>query len=205
MEYAVFPIDIIRITQGQMGGYSHQGAYALDLVGTYNDYPIHAPYTGRIVKIDSQALGNAIYFQTIEPVQTPTGLKHLTTLMIHTNKEHSWFVNHINNKTVFNRNDIIYWTGSSGNVTGDHLHLEVADGHQTQLVQNSYGVWHIKGGMRIENAFYYLEGFNYYSFINNNTIDLKKIDGVNPPESSDYIFIRKKVNGRWKTIPIRKK
>ena len=203
MEYSIFPIDIIRITQGQMGGYSHQGAYALDLVGTHNDYPIHAPYTGRIVKIDSQALGNAIYFQTIEPVQTPTGLKHLTTLMIHTNKEVSWFQNHILNQTVFNHNDIIYWSGGTGNVTGDHLHLEVAEGHVQNMIQNEFGNWVIVNSIPIESAFYFLEGFNYYSFINNLTIDLVKIDEI--PDVSDYNWIRKKINGRWKTIPIRKR
>ena len=203
MDYSIFPIDIIRITQEQNGSYSHKGVNALDLIGTHNDYPVHAPYKGTIVKVSPRDSGTYIYYQSVDKVKTPTGEKHLTTLMIHTNKEVSWFQNHILNQTVFNHNDIIYWTGSTGNVTGDHLHLEVAEGHVQNMIQNEFGNWVIVNSIPIESAFYFLEGFNYYSFINGLTIDLVKIDEV--PGISDYNWIRKKINGRWKTIPIRKK
>lgn len=203
-DYSIFPIDIIRITQQQNGGYSHQGAYALDLIGTHTNYPVVAAFKGRMVKLDSLASGNALYFQSYEMVKTPTGLKHLTTLMIHTSHDRQFFLDHIANGTIFNQGDIIYWTGTSGNVTGDHLHLEVASGHQLNMHQNSYGVWQINNAIPIEQGFYYLEGFNYYSFINGLTINLTKTSEGNIT-TSDYNFIRKRVNNRWKTIPLRKR
>ena len=48
-QLAVFPMDMINITQGENGPFSHRGSLAMDFVGTHNSYPYYAPFDCKCV------------------------------------------------------------------------------------------------------------------------------------------------------------
>lgn len=187
------------------------GTYAIDAIGTHDEYPVNAPFKCKVASVfrygvSGDDLGVHVFFHTVEPVETPTGKKHLTALMIHTNKSENYFIDHINKGTVFNHKNTVYWTGESGKVTGDHVHLEFAEGHQTNMILNSQGVYMLENSKRIEDLVFFDKEFNYYSFVNGLEINLKEWDGQSSGGSeSKYIFVRKRIGNNIKVIPLRKR
>ena len=134
MEKAVLNIDVLNISQGADGGFSHKGDKAIDIVGVNN---FKAPFTGTIKKILSN--DNEVWLESNEKVLYADGtIDYMTILTLHDNDISNLYVG-----KVIKQGEVYYSQGSWGNATGDHIHLAVGKGKFTGSgwYKNSYGYW----------------------------------------------------------------
>lgn len=125
-EVMLFPLPYIYISQGENGEYSHRGTLNIDFLGwgasgrIYNA-PIYAPCSCKCVAtIDVN--NNGRVFESLNKVHTPSGLKYVTFMFFHDNFPIASV------GSTFNQGDLIGHTGTAGNVTGDHIHFNTANG-----------------------------------------------------------------------------
>lgn len=125
-EVMLFPLPYMYITQGEDGSYSHSGTLAIDFIGygpngvIYNA-PLYAPCSCTCVAtIDAENKGRI--FQSNNRVHTPNGLQYVTFMWFHDNNPIASV------GSTFTQGDLIGHTGTAGYVTGDHTHINMANG-----------------------------------------------------------------------------
>ena len=151
----VFPLEFMYLTQGEMGDYSHKGMYAMDFQGMYNASsrryrcPYYAPCDLKLVAI-ADASNHAFVYTSLNEVNFIDGTSdYFTILVAHDNSSYSV-------GRVVNQGFELGKTGTFGNVTGDHVHIEVKKGTYEGMEYNEYGVYMMKN----ENHLYDLFGVN---------------------------------------------
>lgn len=120
-EVCLFPMDMLYVTQvSGPSSLSHCCGNPIDIVGNTAEYPLYAPFSCHLVW--SWADGNERSYTSDNPVwyATPNGngwtLGYVTVCFTHQNNPPT--------KTSFKQGELIAHTGTSGNVTGDHCHLD---------------------------------------------------------------------------------
>lgn len=118
MQLAQFPMNMIRITQGENGTFSHQGKYAIDFVGTYAKYPYYAPCDCTCIqRIDSEAM---MVWKSDAPVMCADGqVRDIKWWCIHEEP----LVFPVGKKLL--KGELMGHSGVGARATGDHLHLQV--------------------------------------------------------------------------------
>lgn len=147
---AVFPLEIMYLTQGEGGSYSHAGTYAMDFQGMYNPStrryrcPYYAPCNMRLVAIADSSSHGYVYTSENEVnfIDGTTG--YLTMLVAHDNTSYS-----VGRRVA--QGYELGKTGTYGNVTGDHVHMECKKGQWEGLVRNQEGVYMLKNSTHIYN------------------------------------------------------
>lgn len=122
---SMFPMDVMYITQGESGDFSHSKAKAIDYihltkagVRTRSAW-YYAPADMTVINQGSAGT----MWVTDDEVNTPTGTKRMCYMFWHDN-------NHSNYKVGDKRKqgEKCGQTGTAGFATGDHLHIEVMNG-----------------------------------------------------------------------------
>lgn len=143
-QVALFPLDRLHITQGENGSYSHQGSLAIDFIGSSTLYPYYAPVDLKLVSVISAGY----VYESKQPVRWVNNLlDHFCLLVAHDDNTSYSVGREVNQGQFLGR------TGTTGNVTGDHLHLEVSQGLYTGMEQNSHGVWVLKNQVSMTQLF----------------------------------------------------
>ena len=125
-EIMLFPLPYIYISQGENESFSHSGILAIDFLGWDSNgrvyqAPMYAPCSCKCVAtIDDYNKGRI--FQSLDVVHTPNGLQYVTFMWFHDNNPIA------NVGDTFTQGDLIGHTGTQGNVTGDHTHMNMANG-----------------------------------------------------------------------------
>lgn len=137
LEKAKFPMPTMNITQGYDVG-THKGAFALDMAGEDSGIDwVLAPFTGKIVHVESASYGNWYWFESLDKVLCANGeLTKLTCMFGHDNK--------MRHKVgdIIKQGEPLCAEGTSGNATGNHCHLEVGIGSYVgNWYKNQYGVY----------------------------------------------------------------
>lgn len=154
MQVALYPSINLNITQNPYGSYSH--------AGTKNwDQSVHATpqlYAPVDMKLVTKGADGLCIYHTVEEVITPLGMTHFSLWMHHDNNAHMWQLN-----KVYRQGEHFYTEGTAGNVTGSHVHMNVALGHQFSLIQ-------VNGNGTLPNSVHGDEIFfvNYTNIINAN-------------------------------------
>lgn len=124
LQNALFPLPVMFITQLAGGGFSHEGTYAIDFGGrdvngnrVYR-MPYYAPFDCVLRRKTNDNAG--VEWTTLNPVNTPSGVKELTLVAYHDNDVPNMSVG-----TVRRQGEFLGRTGTAGNVTGDHVHFEM--------------------------------------------------------------------------------
>ena len=125
-EVMLFPLEYIYISQGENGQYSHQGTLNIDFLGWGANgrvlhAPIYAPCSCRCVAVIT-GIDNGRVFQSTDRVHTPRGLEIVTFMFFHDNNPIASVGD------TFHQGALIGHTGTAGNVTGDHMHFNTANG-----------------------------------------------------------------------------
>ena len=150
MEKILFPVKIMKITQGMNGGYSHKGTKAIDC-GWVNEEnkKVYAPFTGKIVQIKSDS--HAVWLQSVDKVMFADGtIDYATVRTVHDNNVSDLYVGKI-----VKQGDNYYKMGNYGNATGVHLHLEIAKGHvKGYAPKNKYGNYEMPNTINVYDGFF---------------------------------------------------
>ena len=140
-EVALFPMPYLNMSQDEGGDYSHQGTYNIDFLGwgangRVLQAPIYAPCTMQLVAYNSgYAWGNTCVFESLNTVHLPNGqLDYLCLALGHDSNPPITTVG-----AMVSQGQLCYHTGAYGEVTGDHVHACVGQGHYQGFTQRGTG------------------------------------------------------------------
>jgi hypothetical protein len=125
VEIALFPMEVLAVSQPPFGEFSHKDRKSIDLVGKDGGIdPVFAPYSGTITRVVGTE--NAVYLLSDGPVLCADGKERLlTSVFIHDNEVQ------VKVGQKVKQGEHFYDEGMAGRATGNHIHLDVASGHQT--------------------------------------------------------------------------
>lgn len=136
------------ITQCENGQYSHQGSFATDFAYSQTQVPIYAPFDMKCVYKDNTS---ALLFESLRPVKCADGtIDYVHFYTIHWDNYDS-----VNVGDTYVKGQVYAGTGTAGEATGDHVHLEAAKGQWPGVAyeQNEYGVYILPGSTHIYDIF----------------------------------------------------
>ena len=179
-EVLLFPLEYMYISQGEGGSTSHEGTLNIDFIGWDSngrvyDCPMYAPCSLKCVAILS-AQNNGRVYQSLNKVHTPNGLQYICFILMH--DENPPAVN-----DTFTQGQLFAHTGNYGQSTGDHTHINGADG--------AYVGWHTTfGHLQLDNTTHLYDLF----YINDTVIiqdygyNWKEYQGGNIPSNYKHHF-----------------
>lgn len=142
LENFLFPLDEMYITQGSYTAtYSHNGCYAMDFVGWNGNnqvahYPYYAPFTCYLRQIWGST-SPMLVWESLTPVNFVDGTTDYACIgFVHDDDTPSFQIGENRQQ-----GDLIGHTGTYGNASGDHVHIEAKKGTYDGYHQNSDGVW----------------------------------------------------------------
>lgn len=120
----LFPLDYMNCTQlNGSGTYSHCCGTMTDWAGPSGRYPYYAPCDCHRLSLTGS--DNIATYVSDQKVLTPSGVSWFAFLFMHDNS--------VPTQTSFSQGELIGHTGTAGNVTGDHVHLD-------QCLKNNIGL-----------------------------------------------------------------
>ena len=183
MNYLIYPIKIMNITQTYKNDFSH----SRHTVGTPKDYPIddncgatgpngyfYCPCDAMTVKkiygVGSSST-NVLWLESTTPVITPTFTDYVTIMIGHIEDAE---LNKLKIGQTFTRKEPIAIEGKDGFATGEHFHIVVGRGKfkGSGWVKNTNDIWVINttgGSVKPEDSF----------FIDNTFTTVKNSAGLN--------------------------
>ena len=149
-----FPMEYMNITQGNNVG-THIGTNALDNAGKDAGIdPTFAPCDMHLVAYDSQANGNAVFFESNQPVLFRDGTVNYATFMFIHDNSISDIVSYANAGNTWKQGQEFGDEGTTGYATGNHVHMEVAKGKfQYMYARNGYGTYYLPNNVSADTAF----------------------------------------------------
>ena len=138
----LFPLDEMYITQGSYTAtYSHNGCYAMDFVGwngtsQVTHYPYYAPFDCYL-RVKWGSTSPMLVWESLAPVNFVDGTSDYACIgFVHDDNTPSFNIGETRRQ-----GEIIGHTGTYGNASGDHVHIEAKKGTYDGYHQNSDGVW----------------------------------------------------------------
>jgi hypothetical protein len=113
-------MDMINVTQGENGDYSHKGTLCIDFVGTTDQYPYYAPCDCECIATGQDSY---LVWKSDKPVMCADGqVRSIVWVNVH----ESPLTHSVGTKLT--KGQLMGHTGIGGNVTGDHWHFNVIEG-----------------------------------------------------------------------------
>lgn len=201
-EVALFPMPYLRMSQDEGGDYSHQGTYNIDLLGwdangRVYQAPVYAPCTMKVVNYwSSYDGGHQVFFESTRPVHLANGqLDYLTIYFAHAQTPPYTQIGQ-----VVNQGQLCYYTGTYGNVTGDHTHTCAGQGQYQGVTQRPTGHYDLTNRIHYWDALYVNDTVISQGFGHN----WRTWSGPTPPPPTPsrgrfpwVLYARKLREGRW--------
>lgn len=169
-QVALFPLPYMYISQGELmpSNYSHYNTYNMDFFGwdsngrVYN-CPLYAPCDLVVISLWDYTGSHTVTFQSLEPVHFADGNRDFLTIAF----------THASNPPYFtigdrvNQGQIIYYTGTYGETTGDHVHMTAGRGvfsGYTQRTGGHYDLtnrWHLYDTLYINDTIIVYDSHSY--------------------------------------------
>ncbi len=207
MNYLVYPLKVMNITQGYDGSLSHRQHN----LGNPKDYPIddngasskkdayfYCPCDEMVIKkiygVGTSA-GNTLWLESTTKVTTPSFYDYVGIIIVHPNDADFKGLK-VGQK--FKRGEKIILEGDDGKATGYHFHMAVGRGKflGTGWIKNSDGIWVIRtteGAVKPQNAFFIDPDFTTVK----NTGGIKFTYLQTKPEEFSVMYVTKSLNVRY--------
>lgn len=150
-EVLLFPLEYLYMSQDEGGSYSHLYTYSIDFLGwgaNGRKYkcPYYAPCTCKCISVSS---GSVVWESTQEVHFADNNLDYVTFHFAHDDNTSVHYVGEI-----INQGDLIGHTGTTGHVTGDHVHLNTARGHYAGFYDVGTGHYQLRNSTHIYDTMY---------------------------------------------------
>lgn len=172
----MFLLENMYLTQGENGGYSHQGTLAMDFMGVDNNgirvynCPYYAPCDLELVATPDWSNHIYVYTSLVDVNFVDGTIGRFTIQVNHDPNTYS-----IGRRV--NQGDILGYTGTYGTyVSGDHVHVEAKRGYWEGLYRNSQGVWCMLNADHLYN----LMGVNDTGLFETGGYNWRTYSGVTP-------------------------
>lgn len=194
VQVALFPLRGFSISQPWYGSFSHDGSryYATDFLGKDENgnrvyrAPCYAPVDIKLLWKDPVQCG--ALWQSVNKVHFADGsVDYLGIIVYHDNDIQTG--NYANIGDVVTQGNIFNRTGTGGNVTGDHVHLETGKG-EVNLSQSRYHFYDTTDCKRIvpDKALFvndtYVTPYSRYEWI-------EYVGGITPPTPPTPVSFKK--------------
>lgn len=152
-EVLLFPLPYMYMSQDEGGDYSHLHTYSIDFLGwgangRIYQCPYYAPCSCKCVQVSNTG-GNSRCYTSLDKVHLPDGtLDYVTFNFVHDNNPISTL------NQIFQQGDLIGHTGTAGNVTGDHVHMNTARGTYQGFYDVGTGHYQLRNSTHIYNTMY---------------------------------------------------
>ena len=162
-EVLLFPLEYLYMSQDEGGNYSHLYTYSIDCLGWNSQgrvyrCPYYAPCTLRCVRV----MSDGVIWTSTDRVHYPDGTLDIVTIhFAHDNNASSYYVGQI-----IQQGDVIGHTGTAGNVTGDHVHINTARGTYQGFYDVGTGHYQLINATHVYDTMYVndtiiLQGYNH--------------------------------------------
>ena len=200
-EVALFPMPYLYMSQDEGGDYSHTGTYNIDFLGWDSNgrvyqAPIYAPCTMKVVDtILSYSGGNNVVFESVNKVHLPNGqLDYLTIAFGHDSNPPVTLIG-----AIVQQGNLCYHTGTYGNVTGDHVHTCIGQGHYQGYTTRS------SGHQDLTNRIHYWEGVfvngtNIVQEYNHNWLTYTSPISVNRKDKFPFVLYANKLREKTRNF-----
>lgn len=179
-EVLLFPLEYMNISQDEYGSYSHTGILAIDFLGwNSNGRVLHCPYYApcSCTCLATTSDNNRIW-QSNNKVHLADGtLDYVCWVQAHDNTP-------LPIGTVLTQGELLGRTGTAGNVSGDHLHLNVARGLYSGW-DHSQNDRQLNNSIHIYNAMY----VNDTVIINGENHNWLTYNGLNKLKNHHYPWV----------------
>ena len=173
-EVALFPLEYMYITQGEMmpSGWSHYNVYNMDFEGygpngRVYTCPLYAPFTMKVVALWDYNGSHTVTFESVDKVHFADGsLDYMTIEFTHCVNPPYHTIGQ-----VINQGQLCYYTGTFGNgqsgYYGDHVHICAGKGHYDGYTQRTGGHydltnrWHLYDSLYINDTVISYDSHNY--------------------------------------------
>lgn len=150
-EVLLFPLEYLYMSQDEGGDYSHLYTYSIDFLGWGANgriyrCPYYAPCTCKCVQVGS----GSVVWESVDKVHFANGTLNYVTF--HFAHDDSATIHYVGQ--VINQGSPIGATGTTGNVTGDHVHLNTAAGHYAGFYDVGTGHYQLRNSTHIYNTMY---------------------------------------------------
>lgn len=198
MEKIKYPSQYMKITQGYMEG-THAASYAIDEAGSDSgiDFMV-APFTGTIKKIYTPD-ANEVWLESNDKVLFADGtIDYATIMMCHDNDVSNLYVGQ-----VIGQGQRFYEEGTKGFATGNHVHMEIAQGKFTGTGwhQNEAGYWSLNNAKKPEEC-YMID--DTHIILNNYGYNFKHVNEVQEPQVDNgvrYLNLYSNID-TWRVYPM---
>lgn len=174
-EVALFPLEYMYITQGEMmpdTSWSHYNVYNMDFQGygpngRVYTCPLYAPVTCKVVALWDYSGSHTVTFESVDKVHFADGtFDYLTFEFTHCVNPPYHTIGDI-----ISQGQLIYYTGTFGNgqagYYGDHVHICCGKGHYdgyTQRVGGHYDLtnrWHLYDSLYVNDTVISYDSHDY--------------------------------------------
>lgn len=150
-EVMLFPLAYLYMSQDEGGNYSHLYTYSIDLLGWGANgrilkCPYYAPCSCKCVQVGS----GSVVWQSLDKVHYPDGtLDYVTFHFAHDDDTSGHYIGKI-----LNQGDLIGHTGTTGHVTGDHVHFNTARGTFAGFYDVGTGHYQLRNATHVYDTCY---------------------------------------------------
>ena len=154
-EVPLFPMDVMNITQGPGGVFSHAGTEAIDSAGKDTGIdPIFAPVTMRYITHDSYVNGNCIWFQAVNDCLCADGTICRPVFMFIHDNYIADVIALAQQGHIFKQGEEVLDEGTAGYATGNHSHIEASKlSYSGTYIKNSSGTWQLPNAVSLDKIF----------------------------------------------------
>ena len=166
MQYPIFPMQNVSISQRAFTTGSHKNLSAIDINGKDTGIEnLIAPCRVKVLAVLTKSktgFNNTVLYGTCDEngakaaVKCADGTSRILTFAF----THDNYISDIKVGRIFNQLEVCYQEGTTGQATGNHGHIEIGLGWQYTKYKDSYGNWCLKNLVNADKVFWLLKDYS---------------------------------------------